>query len=266
MNIKNVSFIILLIAFQFARDKDSGRLTGIPEQPDEPELEVLNYYPYIFDPFEFPKDSMIIANIGTGNLEWSYSTNVPWLHFFPSYGINDDTIIFDINWNYFQTQGTSAGIIRLFTSVDSIKWHVHAENINSDIQISLSYTYALELPDSNDLSGYECYASFNRKVERLETYYQSSSVYLYDFELSVEEQDTLLAVFNDVDFLNLMNGIPNPLLGINYPCSHSTIRYRSDIYKEFKTVYVNHGQSSNKYPPGFLEFYNTISRILKGLN
>lgn len=255
--------IILLLAFLLSCDRDTGKLTGtVP--PEEPKLEVLNHYPYIFDPFEFLIDSMIIANIGTGNLNWSYSTNVPWLHFIPSSGVNDDTIIFEIDWHYFQTQGTYAGNVRFITNIDSLKWPVYAENINSDIQISLSYSYVPEVPDSNDLLGYQCYASFDRRVERLETHYQSSSIYLCDFELSIEEQDTLLSAFTEIDFMNLMNGIPNPLLGIYYPCGQSTIRYRTNMTEKFKTVYVSHSQSANKYPPGFLEFYATISRILEG--
>jgi hypothetical protein len=127
--------IILLLAFLFSCERDTSEITGtVP--PEEPILKVLNHYPYIFNPIEFSKDSMIISNVGTGTLRWAYSTNVPWLHFIPSSGINDETIIFDIDWNYFPTQGTYAGIIRFFTNVDSLKWHMHAENINPDIQIT----------------------------------------------------------------------------------------------------------------------------------
>jgi hypothetical protein len=263
---KRIIFIILLLVLQLTCDKDTSKITGTSVSPEEPKLKVLNHYPYYFESFEFPKDSMIIANIGAGNLQWSYTTNVPWLHFIPESGVNDDTINFEIDWNNFQTQGTHSGNIRFFTNVDSLKWPVYAENINSDIQITLSYSYGLEVPDSNDLLGYQCYASFNRRVERLETHYQSSSIYLYEFDLSVEERDTLLTAFNEIDFLNLFNAIPNPLSGINYPCGQSTIRYRNDMTKKFKTVLVSHSQSPSKYPPGFLEFYDTISGILRGPN
>jgi hypothetical protein len=254
--------VLLLFVILLGCDRDSDKLTGtVP--PEEPVLKVLNDYPYWFESFEFPKDSMIIANVGTGNLIWSYSTNVPWLHLIPPSGINDDTIIFEINWNSLPTQGIHSGNIRFFTNVDSTKWAVHAENINPDIQITLSNFYVPEVPDSNDFLGYECYASFNRRVERLESYFQSSSKYLNEFVLSIEAQDSLLSTFNEIDFLNLSPAIPNPLSGIYYPCDQSTIRYRNDITKKFKTILVSHNQSPSKYPPGFLEFYDTISRILR---
>ena len=265
MKYKRNLLIVLLLTFLSSCEREKGEITGTTP-PEEPILKVLNYYPYWFESFEFPKDTMIVANIGTGNLFWSYSTNVPWLQFIPPSGINDDTIIFEINWNLFQTQGTHSGNIRFFTNIDSTKWAVHAENINPDIQITLSYFYVPEVPDSNDLLGYECYASFNRRVERLESYFQSSSIYLNEFVLSIEAQDSLLSAFNEIDFLNLSPAIPNPLSGIYYPCGQSMIRYRNDIIKKFKTILVSHSQSPSKYPPGFLEFYDTISRILRGPN
>ncbi len=184
--------------------------------------------------------------------------------FIPQFGVNDDTIIFNIDWNYFPSQGSYVGMIYFYTNVDSMQWPFVSEKINEDIQITLSYSYGLEFSDSNDVLGYVCYASFLGKVERYETRCQANSTFLYEFQLSPESYDTLLTAFSEIDFLNLRNGIPDPSSGIRYPCPTSDIRFRLKITDEFKTVYINLGQEPGKYPQGFMDFYNKIVRILKG--
>ncbi len=259
-------FIFIVLFLSCTRDTTELSRVTFPVEPiiENPQLKILSYLPYHFDPFEFPKDSMIIANVGTGNLEWAFYTNAVWLTFIPPSGVNDDTIIFDIDWNYFPSQGSYVGMIYFYTNVDSMKWPFVSEKINEDIQISLSYGYGLELPDSNDVLGYICYASFSGMVERYETHCLANSTFLYEFQLSPESYDTLITAFTEIDFLNLMNAIPDPRAGIRCPCPSSTICFRFKITDKFKIVYIDLGQEPQRYPPGFLDFYNKIARILKG--
>lgn len=265
---KKYILILLFFIFCISCTRDTTELSKVrfPIEPiiERPQLKIVNYFPYHFDTYEFPKDSMIIANVGTGNLEWAFYTNTPWLTFIPPFGVNDDTIIFNIDWNYFHSQGSYVGMIYFYTNVDSMRWPFFSEKINDDIQITLLYNYVSEFPDSNEVSGYICYASFSGKVVRYETHCQASSTFFYEFQLSPESHDTLIDAFNEIDFLNLMNAIPNPMSGIRYPCPSSDIRFRLNITDKFKTVYINLGQEPEKYPQGFMDFYNKIARILKG--
>jgi hypothetical protein len=259
-----IFFILSIISCQ----QNKSSITNISPTPDagNPMLEVVSGLPGYFDSFESPKDSMIIANTGSGNLEWHYATDFPWLSFIPSSGINDDTILFKVNWDHFPWQGTFVGKIELLTNVDTLSWPIRAVKRNNDNQISLSYDIGLEAQDSNHISGYECYASFSGNVQRLETHYIASSIYQAEFQLSTAEQDSLLSAFNEIDFINLPNGIPNSGSGIYWPSASSFIRYRPDINSNITWVMVHHSQTSEKYPPGFLDFYDKITRILQGPN
>ncbi len=250
----------------YTRDKTdlSGGTSPVEPVIERPQLKIVNYFPYYFHSFEFPKDSMIIANEGTGKLEWAFHTNTTWLTFIPPFGVNDDTIIFSIDWNSLPSQGLYAGMIYLYTNVDSLKWRFTSEKINEDIQITFSCSYPSEVPDSNDVLGYVCYASFSGKVERYESHWYASSRFLYEFQLSPESYDTLLTAFREIDLLNLINGIPDPSSGIIAPCPFSIIGFRLNIADKFKNVHISLGQEPQKYPPGFLNFYDKVSRILIG--